>query len=663
MPARTRGRVELEQRIGHFHARQDQRIVGAAQPEAHQLQEVDAHLRAHGQARIAAEVPDRHGALGQPAVLGRGLRRGDAHVVSRHAVEPCERPLADRGPVLEARIPVVGERERERGGVGRQVAGARHEGRDAHRECEGVETRILLPAVLIARGALPHEEGERAPNHVRDFGAVQRAALIERHREQHRKGGLIELHAEPVALAVEPLVLMPVSVLVLRGDEVAQRVARFARRPDREQCAGALDQIARPHQVIARAFLARVAPGHAQGSHHGAGKSLVLVGAQHHGGDAHLRCARLGEPRGERGFRRAARVPERPALALPLPRRLKRLRQRRQRQGCRGLGARAEAEREHRLSRQLAEERDIARSGALVFPGERAVTVKVLPAVALAHEARARPAPRVAPPGVDRREREGVGTLLRPQEFPTAMPHDGRAVVRSGAAEVRREERVRAQRRIAAEPHLDEEHIAVLAGRDAQREIEARVVVHDAHPGCAGRGELELVLPQPFHLDPEPRAVANDEPEVADLRQVDARVVDLVDDAAADGEPQARGPERAADHLLGAAAPGGRQSRSSRRRAHLRAAGRSPGACAPPMSIARIALGVLPRAIMRHRFSPDSTPLTIEPPREKKERQTVASAALASGRLPGEGSAGSRGIHRGIGRGRRGGVAAGLHVT
>src|SRR6266699_5207855 len=88
-----------------------------------------------------------------------------------------------------------------------------------------------------------------------------------------------------------------------------------------------------------------------------------------------------------------------------------------------------------------------------------------------------------------------------------------------------------------------------------------------------------------------------------------------------------------------------------------------PGACAPPMSIARIAPGVLPRAIMRHRFSPDSTPLTIEPPREKKERQTVASAALASGRLPGEGSAGSRGIHRGIGRGRRGGVAAGLHVT
>src|SRR5207244_1608113 len=163
---------------------------------------------------------------------------------------------------------------------------------------------------------------------------------------------------------------------------------------------------------------------------------------------------------------------ERPALALPLPRRLKRLRQRRQRQGRRGLGTRAEAEREHRLSRQLAEERDIARSGALVFPGERAVTVKVLPAVALAHEARARPAPRVAPPGVDRREREGVGTLLRPQELPTAMPHDGRAVVRSGAAEVRREERVRAQRRIAAEPHLDEEHIAVLAGRDAQREIE-----------------------------------------------------------------------------------------------------------------------------------------------------------------------------------------------
>src|SRR5260370_25806239 len=100
--------------------------------------------------------------------------------------------------------------------------------------------------------------------------------------------------------------------------------------------------------------------------------------------------------------------------------------------------------------------------------------------------------------------------------------------------------------------------------------------MNDVHCGRAGRGELQVVLPQALHLDPEARTVADDETEVADLRDVNARVIDLVDDAAPDGEPQARVTQRAADHFLGAAAPGRRQSGSTRRRGHRLTAARPP---------------------------------------------------------------------------------------
>jgi hypothetical protein len=74
--------------------------------------------------------------------------------------------------------------------------------------------------------------------------------------------------------------------------------------------------------------------------------------------------------------------------------------------------------------------------------------------------------------------------------------------------------------------------------------------MHDAYRGGAGSGELHLVLPQALQLHPEARTIPHEKSEIADLRNVDARVVDLVDDSAADREPQARGAERATDDLL-----------------------------------------------------------------------------------------------------------------
>src|SRR5205085_2169959 len=276
---------------------------------------------------------------------------------------------------------------------------------------------------------------------------------------------------------------------------------------------------------------------------------LVLVGAQHHGGNAHLLGARRRQAGAQGLHRCTVRVPERPAAALPLPGNRERLRQRGERQRRRRFGAAAEAERQHGLTRQLPEQRDVAGPGGVVLPGEGAVASKVLPAIAAADESRAGAAPGVLLSRVDGGEGQPERTLLRPQQLAAAVLHDGRAVVGAGAAQVWREQRVGAQRRIAVEGDLDEQHIAVLARRHTQREIDALVLVHDVHRGHAGRGEPQLVLPQPLHLDPEARTVGDDETEVADLRQVNAQVIDYVYYAAADGEPQTLVPHLCAENF------------------------------------------------------------------------------------------------------------------
>ncbi len=119
---------------------------------------------------------------------------------------------------------------------------------------------ILLPAILVRDGPHAGDEPERAANHAGRLDAIQRIALVQQRREQHRQRGLVELHALPIRRAVEPLILIPVAVLVLSGDEVAQHVARLGLAADAEQRHGALDEIARPDQVIPAAVVAANCP-------------------------------------------------------------------------------------------------------------------------------------------------------------------------------------------------------------------------------------------------------------------------------------------------------------------------------------------------------------------------------------------------------------------
>ena len=157
---------------------------------------------------------------------------------------------------------------------------------------------------------------------------------VERGGEQHRQRGLVELHALPVRRAAEPLVLVPVAVLVLRRDQVAQRVARLRLGAERQQRAGAFDEIARPDQVIAAALVAGMAPGHAEARDHRAGIGLVEMRCAARSPRSRA-CSRIacGRSSIEHGVLGAAGLPALPIGDLLLQHVLERLHQARDRQG------------------------------------------------------------------------------------------------------------------------------------------------------------------------------------------------------------------------------------------------------------------------------------------------------------------------------------------
>ena len=122
VPAWARGRVDLQQCIGHLDARGDERILRAAQAEANQLQEVDAHLGAGRQARILLLVANRHDQVGEAALRREHLRGRHAHVVARHLLCPraagCRVPRSSprgaRSSNRRTRVPGRGRRRADR---------------------------------------------------------------------------------------------------------------------------------------------------------------------------------------------------------------------------------------------------------------------------------------------------------------------------------------------------------------------------------------------------------------------------------------------------------------------------------------------------------------------------------------------------------------------
>jgi hypothetical protein len=157
-----------------------------------------------------------------------------------------------------------------------------------------------------------------------------------------------------------------------------------------------------------------------------------------------------------------------------------------------------------------------------------------------------------------------MAALLGAEQQAVAVAADQGVVPLPRPAEMRGEQDIEAKIGIAGQDRLDQQHVAVALRRDPQRELEARMPVYHLHRRDAGACGGEAVVGVPLHLGPEAVAIGHDEAEVADLRQVDARVIDLVHDAVAQGEPEARGADGGADDVLRAAGPARRNAGGAR---------------------------------------------------------------------------------------------------
>ena len=198
---------------------------------------------------------------------------------------------------------------------------------------------------------------------------------------------------------------------------------------------------------------------------------------QHHGGDVELRRTGIGG-RSAAVLAEAlrARVPARPAVSCRSRMRLQTVRTARRVRAWRRFGAAPKSEPEHARARQLTGQRDVAGPRKVIIPGQRAIAVKILPAIARAH---------VAGAGTGRGRHSGPVTAASSARengpcLAAAAPgarglQDAPTLPSAGAPQVRREQRVGTKR-----PHRRRERPPSAArraashGHDSKRDSKRR---------------------------------------------------------------------------------------------------------------------------------------------------------------------------------------------
>ena len=141
---------------------------------------------------------------------------------------------------------------------------------------------------------------------------------------------------------------------------------------------------------------------------------------------------------------------------------------------------------------------------------------------------------------IDCGERHPERSLLGHQYAARSVAFDHSDIVVPGRAEMRRHENIEPEiiaTRGRGEVARDDQHVAPRVGRDAQPQRIARVLVDDLDRRHTGRQQPQRIVLVALDLGPETVGAGDDEPEIADLREIDTRVIDLVDDAEADREP------------------------------------------------------------------------------------------------------------------------------
>ena len=291
---------------------------GARRPKRTKRECVEAdHQRRRPGRLIGRPVLDRD----KPLTRRRGIGvigRRDARVIAVHAVQLREFGPLDVQPTLDAGVPRVGGlpqvlgRDRVRRRVG-QIGGD-EERRDLGGNGERRVSRLFFPSILRTDGAVAREKDGRPAHHRPQripSGRVDHALARRKIDEENRECGFVHLHAVPVGPAVEPHVLRPVAIRLLRHLQVAQHAPDVLVRADGDEAARDLDEVPRPHQVIAAEIVVRLreSPRNREAGDDPAFHTLRFVCPQHGGAD-------LIEPG---SLRRAGRRP-RAARARPATR-------------------------------------------------------------------------------------------------------------------------------------------------------------------------------------------------------------------------------------------------------------------------------------------------------------------------------------------------------
>ncbi len=175
--------------------------------------------------------------------------------------------------------------------LGFQNIGSGQQGRDFDRERERAVSAVLFPAVFSGGGTIGEDIAGGALDHwhkAADCLAVQMALTPQHVGKQDREGALVHLDARPVGLAVEPEVLRPAAGGLLQLAQIIEDRQRRFRVARGQKAAGRLDQVARPHEMVAAKIVIafRIAPGDRQAGNRGAGPVRGPVGRKHRRRDA-----------------------------------------------------------------------------------------------------------------------------------------------------------------------------------------------------------------------------------------------------------------------------------------------------------------------------------------------------------------------------------------
>ena len=211
----------------------------------------------------------------------------------------------------------------------------------------------------------------------------------------------------------------------------------------------------------------------------------------------------------------------------------------------------------------LADDGDVAVLRAIELPIEPEVVAQVLPAVARADES----AGCLQEIGIDA-ERETGAIFPRDQDLLARRAVAARGVAPSAAVEMRREQHVDLQSvrplRFAFDARVNQHARPVRVGDDLLDDAIAplRVARHDAITERVAADAVDLASQITLLLVKEAFSIGDQELQVPDLRMVDRGVIDFVQDAVREREPDAaRIRVRGADPFLRARGPARRNAR------------------------------------------------------------------------------------------------------